>query len=186
MAIMEHVNGTRGRAVPELPIHTFQDSGIAIKIRKISPATQQRLAMLVQREYPRPEPPVVKTELGEEPNPADPAYAQALERWQQQQGLALNDKLMTFAALEAEVTIGPEEHEQIARVRRHLQAVGAWQDNPDLTPEENGQVLYVLHVACATPDDLREFGKVLTERSAPTEEAVRRHVDTFPGDIQGA
>lgn len=185
MTLTDHIaqNGTRGRAAPALPEHTFADSGITIRVRKISPATQQRLAMLVQKDYPKPDPPTVKTELGDEPNPADPAYQETLTRWQQQQGLALNDKLMTFAALEAEVAIGPEERAQIARVRRNLELIGAWQDREGMTPEENEKILYVLHIACASGDDLREFGKVLTERSAPTEEAVRRHVETFPGDL---
>ena len=46
MTIMEHVNGNQaaGRVVPPLPEHTFRDSGITIRIRKVGPTTQQRLA----------------------------------------------------------------------------------------------------------------------------------------------
>lgn len=176
-------NGTRGRAAPALPEHTFKDSGITIRFRKIGPATQQRLAQQVQKEMPEPDPPLVDTELGQEPNPADPAYQAAMQDWQRQTGLALNDRLMAFAALEAEIEIDAALQAQIARTRRHLEYLGIWQDDERLTQEENDRILYVLHIACASPDDLREFGQALMQRSVPTEEAVQRHITTFPGDV---
>lgn len=184
-ALLEHVNGTRGRAVPALPEHTFKDSGITIKMRKVGPATQQRLAQQVQREYPKPAPPVVETELGPEENAADPAYVRALNDWSQQQAAALNERLMRFAALEADITLDDADRARIARTRRHLEYIGAWEDDPKLSQEENDRILYVLHIACATVDDLREFIGALMARGVPTEEAVQRQIATFPGDIPG-
>lgn len=65
--LLEHVNGThaRGRVVPPLPEHTFKDSGITIKIRKVGPTTQQRLAQAIMKDHPEPPPPIVDTELGQ-------------------------------------------------------------------------------------------------------------------------
>lgn len=176
----------KGRAVPSLSQHTFKDSGITIGIRKVGPATQQRLAQLIMRDDPEPAPPVVQTELGPEPNPADPAHERAVRDWQQRTGLVLNERLMTLAALEAEVEIGDAERAEIARRQRHLKAVGmGWEPNPGLDDAENERVFYILYVACATPDDLAEFGKAVTQRSVPTEEAVQRQLATFPGDVPG-
>lgn len=186
MAIMEHVNGTRGRTAPALPTHTFKDSGITIRIRKVGPATQQRLAQQIQKDIPKPDPPMITTELGVEPNPADPTYAAAIAEWNQQQGLALNHRLMTLAALESEVEIGPEETAQIARARRNLQLMGVSPDDPAFTDEENDRVLYVLHIACVSPEDLKEFASILMSHNAPTEAAVQSHIETFPGDLPGA
>lgn len=176
----------KGRAVPALPQHTFKDSGITIGIRKIGPATQQRLAQLIMRDDPEPTPPIAPTELGPEPNPADPAHERAVRDWQRRTGLMLNERLMTLAALEAEVVIDDAARQDIARRQRYLKAVGmGWEPNPDLNDEENERVFYVLYVACATSDDLAEFGQAVTQRSVPTEEAVQRQLATFPGDVPG-
>lgn len=186
MAIMEHVhtNGTRGRNAPALPEHTFKDSGITVKIRKVGPTTQQRLAQQIQHDMPEPEPPVVDTELGSEPNLADPAYIAAHADWERRTRVELSDRLMRFAALEAEVTIDEQARADIARKRRHLQLIGIPHvDNPDLTPEENEQVFYVLHVAAATPEDLSEFGAAVLRRSVPTEAAVQAQIATFQRDV---
>jgi hypothetical protein len=107
MTIMEHIstNGTRGRVVPALPEHTFQDSGVTIKIRKVGPTTQQRLAQQIMKELPEPQIPVIETELGPEPNAADPAYIAAKEQWTNDTNRELSERLLLIAALEAEVTI---------------------------------------------------------------------------------
>jgi len=189
MAIMEHVNGQgqRGRVAPPLPEHTFKDSGITIRFRKIGPATQQRLAEQIMREYPKPEPPVITTELGDEPNPADPAYMATLKDWERQGSVKLSERMLRVAALESEVTIDDAARQEIARRKRSLVVTGAaWVDDEQLDADENERLFYILHVACASPEDMQEFGRAVTARSVPTEEAVQRHLATFPGDLPGA
>lgn len=185
-ALLEHVNGThqRGRSVSTLPEHTFKDSGITIKIRKVGPTTQQRLAQAIIKERPEPPIPMIDTELGPEPNAADPAYIAALETWNRETNSELRDRLMLIAALEAEVVIDDVARADIARKQRHLKIVGVpYEANPDLTDEENEKVFYILHVAAGTPEDLREFGDAVLRRSVPTEEAVQSQIATFPGRV---
>lgn len=184
MTIMEHVNGTRGRAVAALPAHTFKDSGITIRIRKVGPMTQQRMAQAIQKEIPEPAVPMVETELGREPNPADPAYSAAYQAWDRKTAALLSERMMRYAALEAEVTIDDQAKNEIARAKRNMALSGAaWEPIAGLTEEENDRVFYILHVACATQDDLKEFSAAVRTRSVPTEEAVQRHIATFPGDV---
>lgn len=179
-----HTNGTRGRAAPALPEHTFKDSGITIKIRKVGPTTQQRLAQAIMKAIPEPEPPLVETELGREPNAADPAYIAAKDTWNGETRAELTRRLMLIAALEAEVTIDTAARADIARRKRSLQLAGSpYEDDPELTDEENERVFYVLHVAAASPEDLGEFGAAVLRRSVPTEEAVQTHIATFQRDL---
>lgn len=187
MTIMEHVNGTqRGRVVAPLPTHTFKDSGITVRIRKVGPTTQQRLAQAITREFPEPSPPLVETEIGSEPNPADPAYVAAHAAWDQTTNRLLSERLMLIAALEAEVTIDAQAKADITRRRRSLElAKTPYVDDPELTTEENERVFYILHVAAASPEDLGEFGAAVLRRSVPTEEAVQTHVATFQRDLPG-
>jgi hypothetical protein len=177
----------KGRVVPPLPEHTFQGSGITVRFRRIGPMAQQRLAQQIMLDDPEPVPPMVKTELGEEPNPADPAHDRALKAWQARTFVKLNQQLLVLAALECEVTIGDAEKEEIARRQRYLKAVGMpWEPNADLDDRENERVFYILYIACAESDDLSEFGQVVMKRSLPTEAAVAQHIETFPGDVPGA
>lgn len=185
---MEHIAtngaGTRGRAVPPLPTHTFQDSGITIKIRKVGPTTQQRLAQSIMKELPEPEIPITDTELGPEPNAADPAYIAAQEKWQRETNTLLSERLMLIAALEAEVEIDDAARADIKRKQRHMSLIGIpYEANLDLTDEENEKVFYILHVAAGTPEDLREFSAAVLRRSVPTEEAVQSQIATFQRDI---
>jgi hypothetical protein len=157
------------------------------RFRRIGPMAQQRLAQQIMLDDPEPVPPMVKTELGEEPNPADPAHDRALKAWQARTFVKLNQQLLVLAALECEVTIGDAEKEEIARRQRYLKAVGMpWEPNADLDDRENERVFYILYIACAESDDLSEFGQVVMKRSLPTEAAVAQHIETFPGDVPGA
>ena len=189
MTIMEHVNGRhqQGRTAPALPEHTFKDSGITIRIRKVGPTTQQRLAQQIIKDNPEPQPPVVETEVGPEKNEADPEYIEKLAAWNTETRNQLTQRLLLISALEAEVEIDAEAKQDIARKKRHLTVIGIpYEDNPDLTPEENDKVFYILHVAAATPEDLGEFSSAVMRRSVPTEEAVQAQITTFPGDVPGA
>ncbi len=184
--LMEHVNGHRqqGRVVPPLPAHTFKDTGITIHLRKVGPTTQQRLAQAIMKEIPEPPIPIVDTEAGSEQNAADPDYILAKEAWDQQTRNELTQRLMLIAALEAEVVIDDDARADIARKKRHLSLIGIpYEDNPDLTPEENEKVFYILHVAAGTPEDLGEFSQAVLRRSVPTEEAVQAQIATFQRNI---
>lgn len=186
--LMDHIstNGTHkpGRVVPALPEHTFKDSSITIKIRKVGPTTQQRLAQQIMREIPEPLPPTITTELGPEANAADPAYIEARAEWDQTTRNELTQRLMLIAALEAEVTIDDAARADIARKKRHLSLIGIpYEDNPALDADENEKVFYILHVAAGTPEDLADFANAVLKRSVPTEEAVQRQIATFQRDV---
>lgn len=181
-----HANGThvKGRAVPPLPLYIFKDSGITVGLRKIAPNTQAQLSIQIQREYPKPAPPVNQTELGAEANEADPDYLKAVREWERASAMALNRKMFTLAALECECAVDMDE---VARKQRSFRAVGfTWEESPDLSDEERAKVFYIEHIACATTEDLREFYEAVTRRSQPTEAAVQAHVDSFRGDVSGA
>jgi len=186
MTIMEHVNGKgqQGRIAPPLPEHTFKDSGITIRVRKVGPMTQQRMAQAIQKEVPEPDVPIADTELGPEPNPADPSYIAAYDAWERKTNGLLTERMIRYAALEAEVTIDAQAKTDITRAKRNMALSGAaWEPIDGLTEDENDRVFYILHVACATGDDLKEFSAAVRTRSVPTEEAVQRHIATFSGDV---
>jgi hypothetical protein len=183
--VAEHTNGTqRGRTPPALPEHTFKDSGVTIRIRKVGPTTQQRLAQQIMRELPEPAIPIVTTEIGPEANDADPQYLLDKQAWEQKTRSELTNRLMLMAALESEVEIDDRARADIARKRRSYQIAHIpIDDDPTMTDEENERVFYILHVCCASPEDLGEFGQAVLRRSVPTEDAVQAQIATFQRDV---
>lgn len=162
-----------GRTPPPLE-ELMLSSGITVKIRKVSPMTLQA----VKRQYPRPAPPLVENDYGDgkvrrEPNPADPAYAQALEDHLQMVGLKVIDVLMDLG-----VDVAPDA-EAVAAFRARMQRHG-------IEVQGDDHQIYVQHIAIQTEDDLERVREAITRKAMPTEEAVQEHLATFPGDVQGA
>lgn len=194
MTVVEHTNGrVKGRAVPPLPTVTFS-SGYTVAVRRLPPMTQQRVAEAIGRldtvrGMARPTPPLVESAVEGilEPNEADPDYLAAVERFDSLSKLEFNDRLLLLVCLDAvEVDMTDALREVITRTRRRLAKVGAWQDDPDLEPDENDRVLFIQHIAAANGNDLQALYRAVAELSEPTPEVVEQHIDSFPGDPSGA
>ena len=186
---MEVQNGhVKGRAVPALPTHTFQDTGITVRLRKLSPMTAQRLNEAIRKEFPPPSPPTYEVEYGDtkvrEINDADPTYQARYQRWEQDTARLFNERLLKLVCLDAiEVDIGKAEKAEIARKKRNLERAGiAWEDDPDLTEDENLRYFYVQHCCFGSSEDMKELYAAVNTRSQPTEAAVQAHIAAFPGD----
>lgn len=184
----------RGRAVPAVPRHTFQDSGITVKLHKLSPMTSQEIIAQVQREKAadKPQPPMVEVDYGngkvQEPHEGHPVYVERLKRWQSECNTEANKRLFQLACLDAvEVDMTDDLRRQIEGKKRRMKIAAGlvWEDNPELTQDENDQIFYITHIACASPDDLQEFYQAIALRSQPTEAAIDDHKHSFPGDVQG-
>lgn len=191
--LIEHVNGRqRGRAVPELPMHTFKDSGITVRLRKLSPVARDDVIAGVSRDLAdtKPQPPIVEVDYGQgkikEPHTGDPTYIRHLQEWQAGVSSEANARLFKLACLDAvEVEIGDSERALIARKQRYMRIAGKveWQPDPNLHPEENDQWFYIAYVACASLEDIKEFYEAVLTRSQPTEAAIEQHKASFPSDV---
>lgn len=189
--LTEHING-RTPNVSATPMHTFRDSGVTVKLRKLSPMTGHQVAQQVQRELAesKPEPPIVEVDYGQgkiqQPHTGDPVYKQRLAAWDAEVTTIANQRMFKLAALLAvEVTIQSSERAQIARTKRLLKITTGveWHDDPELDEAENLQLFYMTHIACGSPDDLQEFYQAIATRSGPTEAAIERHKESFPSDV---
>ena len=189
-----HNGRSKGRAVPDVPTHTFRDSGITVRLHKLGPMTSQEIIAQVRRELAEsePQPPVFEVDYGDgkrkEPNRAHPSYVADMAEWESKVSRLANERLFKLAALDAvEITIDDAIRAQIKRKKRILLVAAGieWLDDPNLTADENDQLFYVTHIACASPEDLKEFYLAVAMRSQPTEAAIEQHKATFPGDVQG-
>lgn len=191
--LTERINGrVRGRGVPELPLHTFKDSGITVRLHKLSPMTSEEIMAQCRRELAdsEPQPPIVEVDYGQgkikQAHKGDPVYAELLKDWGARVNKLANDRLFKLATLDAvELTIGEHERALIVRKKRFMKIAAhvEWEDDPDLTPEENERYFYVRHVACGSAEDIQEFYAAIATRSQPTEAAVEGYKETFPRDV---
>lgn len=162
-----------GRAVPPSLAHTFPNGAVAT-VRQPSQFTLAAIEIGIRAKHPKPQPPLAPGVGGElEPNPADPAYADALAAWQQ------DIQLHTFdALLELYVDVAVDEGE-LSELTGALDRVGV------ALAEVSDKVAYIKH--CCVRDLARDLAPVaaLIRGQVPTEADVQAHVETFPGDVGG-
>lgn len=173
---LERTNGhhPKGRAAPGLPAFTFPDSGITVGLRRFAPDTQDQIARALQRENPPPALPMVETELGDEPNPADPDYQTALSAYMQQIVLEVSRKLVDLALRRMDVEV---DSAAVAALREDMAAIG--------TPieDDDDRMVYIRHICISSTYDLTVMMAYLQRRSMPTEVAVQEFLETFQRDI---
>lgn len=185
----------RGRRVPELPLHTFKDSGYTCRLHKLSPMTLQRLLEAIRKEAKKkapneegayPTPPVEMISIGgDAPTPEllteDEDYQKKLQSWQNWAMQEANERLLRLAAVDACV-FPPEEFDQgaIDRFKRRMAQEGAPIDIPEsYDGEEVDKIIWLFHFCFGSPEDMTEFYSALTTRSTVTPEKVEAEIATF-------
>lgn len=156
----------------ELKYFKFQDTGITIQIRKVSPL----LAVDVDASIPRPTPPLNKVDYGDgrgevmEPNLSDPSYLKALEARQTEVGMAV----IRATILRSVIINGAEWKDEVEEYRKFIQeTTGA------PLAEANDLYVYITRICTGSQDDLNDLITAITTRSQPTPEEIAKAKDSF-------
>jgi hypothetical protein len=154
--------------------YTFKDTGITVKIKKISPM----LAADVSASMPDPLPPEQEVDYGEprgkrmEPNYSDPGYAAQLAAHKQKVFAALQRVMIKRAV----IVEGDDWKADVQEYRDFIQAeTGAPLDEPD------DLLVYVMRVCIGSQEDMMELLSAITTRSQPTQEAIEQAKRSFRG-----
>lgn len=185
-ATKDRTNGhhqTAGREVPALPTFTFKDTGITVRLRKLSPYMGDQIGKAVRREKPAPEVPQNPVDYGDgktamEPNPADPDYQQALAEYEQWIAFESGQRLLRLV-VEHAVDVSDEEIDQaaVAEKRAIMASIGASID------EFSDRDVYIKYVCVGTQEDMEDLMAAATRRSQPTEAAIADNVTAFRRDV---
>lgn len=153
---------------------TFKDTGITVKIRKVSPM----LAADVAASMPEPLPPEQEVDYGEprgkvmERNYSDPGYQAAVAAHQKK----IFSALQRVIILRAVIVEGDDWKEEVKEYRDFIKKMtGVPLDEPD------DLVVYVLRVCVGSEDDLTDLLSAITRRSQPTQEAIEQAKRSFRG-----
>jgi hypothetical protein len=165
----------KGRAVPALPTYTFSNGAVA-KLHRVSQFTQAHVEIAARKRTPPPAVPLVTVDMGngpqQEPNPADPAYQQALQEYQ----VFISSKVMDGSIeLGVEIAVDQAALDEVSRV---MELLGTPLD--EISPK----VAYVKY--CCMFDirtEAQQLRDALVAVGQPNEEAIRENVATFSGDL---
>lgn len=151
---------------------TFRDTGITVKIRKISPM----LVTDIQESIPEPQPPLNEVDYGEprgkvlEPNLQDPGYKLAMQEHQHRIFLTWRRAMILRSVL----VEGEDWRQEVKEYREFIQ-----EQTGHPLDEPNDLVVYVLRICVGSEEDLGELIQAITRRSQPTPEEIEKAKDSF-------
>lgn len=156
---------------------TFQDSGVTVQIRRVSPL----LALELQKKFPAPKPPRNQVpdldgKLVWEENLADPGYAEALTKYQQDLELRMRRLVIMRGVV---YTLTDDDKAQVSELREF------WQNTYGEVLEGGDLEVFVSYIAVGSDGDLSDLINAILKRSQPTEEEVREAQNSFPNAVSG-
>lgn len=163
--------------------HTFA-SGVTVELGPLDRYQVARFRAALDAKYPKPAPPINHTDLGDLPNPDDPAYEIDLAVWQGQQEHRLNLVIFRFC-----ITPPADLAEQVAKVRAAdaqakalLEEMGLPADAPTGYEEgfqefDKDDLLFYLYTVARGGDDgwkglIDAIGEHLTSKEVAIEAAT--------------
>jgi hypothetical protein len=155
---------------------TFPDTGITVKIRKVSPM----ILADINAAFPEPKPPENEVDYGEplgkvmERNYSDPSYKVALQERNAKVFQALQ-RTMILRGVEVE---GDAWKKEVEDYREFMQ-----KETGTPLEETNDLVVYVLRLCVGSQEDLTDLISAITTRSQPTQEAVERAKASFRSKV---
>lgn len=154
--------------------HTFRDTGITVKIRKISPM----LAADIRNSIPAPIPPENEVDYGppkgkvKEQNVTDPNYLTQVTEWNLKVYM-LWRRVMVLRAVDQD-SLPAGWNDEVKGYRDFIKA----QTGKDLDEPED-LVIYILRICVGSEEDLNDFINAVTRRSQPTAEVIEQAKASF-------
>ena len=174
------------RAVPPLLNHTFQDTGMTVQLRKLSPFLQDDVTTTLRKAdraagtYPMP--PIVAGVEGKlEANDSDPDYQKAAYKYEVELRPRVQEKLMSLAIVRGIVfEFGEPEQAMVKELRQQMSDLGIVTET-DVSDRE----LYITRICCGSKEDIRELYDAMFKRTVPTSAEVDDQKATFPDNSSG-
>lgn len=166
-------NGNTPHGV-KLHSFTFEDSGVTIQYRKLSPNTILEFNKWFEAHHVEPKPPMQKVTYangheGEEANESHPDYIRDRKEYNIKKQVAMQ-RLLIKRAIVLELDV--EQKEAVKEFREFWREEYGEEIKGEDDKPLNDREVYLWHVACSTPEELKELSRAVSRRSFVTEEAV--------------
>jgi len=153
---------------------TFKDTGITVKINKVSPMVVDD----VRASVPEPLPPEQEVDYGEprgkvmEANYSDPRYLSEMDKHERK----LNALVQKVIINRAVVLEGDDWKKQVDDYRKFiLESTGYPLNEPD------DILVYILRICVGSKEDMNDLVDAIIKRSQPTQEAIEQAKRSFRG-----
>lgn len=169
---------SKGLKINEITQFTFTN-GVVVGIRRVSPF----LAIDLQEKFPPPEPPLEEVDFGDgkkrfEANPTAAQYLKDMTKYRVDFEKKMRRLIIKRGVV---ITIDETIKAQLKELREfYTEEYGS-------DPESYGDVVdYVIYIAVTEAEDLNNLINAILGRSQPTQEGIKKVVDSFPGDVSGS
>jgi hypothetical protein len=164
----------------ELIPYTFKDTGISIKIKKVSPL----LIVEMHKYFPPPKPPMQEVVYGdpgepgaktvEEPNESHPDYLAAIDQY----NIDLESKMRELMIKRGVViNLSDEQKQEVQELRED------WEEMYGNQLSGNDKYVFISYIAIGTDKDMEEVIEAITRRSQPTEAAIAETKAGFQSEV---
>ncbi len=152
-------------------------TGVVLRLKQVSPMVISSAIKTGSGEEPQVPTVWVEGKGREQPNPTDPDYLKAVDKWRADLGTKALRSLVAIGTEIEEIpegVVGPD-HEDYEDLM----------DSMGLDPGKGRYTRYVewaLHIACGSPKDFATLSATLMRRAGAREEDVREAQDAFRSD----
>jgi hypothetical protein len=161
----------------EITYHVVPGTGTSLPIRKVSYVLIQDVQKQVEKELPKPHPPMVKVNYGSgeelEANPADPLYMARLDEWKARFNELNEERTRRLLIKVGVIPFLDWDEGKLAEVKALREMM---QEDQGVELDKNDKFVWVTRIAMGSVEDWQEFITLLTRRSLPTEQAVQEHL----------
>lgn len=158
----------------KLHAFTFQDSGVTIQYRKLSPNTILEFNKVFDDSNPEPKPPMQKVTTPdgerEEANEAHPDYIEAKKKYNMQKQESINGLIIKRSVV---IELSDDDRLSVEELKKF------WRDEYKKELTGSDKEIFIKHIACSTTDDLRDLTRVVSRRSFPTEDAISENIKSL-------
>lgn len=165
---------TNNGSKPDTNERTVLLHGKTVRLKYVSPLLLMDIKKAVKRLVPKPKPPVQVIDGHEETNDANPDYLLSVQDWNQEQGMALIERVLRYG-VDVEV-----DTVALAELRQRAAEDGYAEELP-----KDDKLCYITRVLIESTADFTELQAAILGASTPTEMGVAEQLETFRGDVQG-
>lgn len=152
----------------KLHAFTFEDSGVTITYRKLSPNTILEFNSEFDSANNEPIAPMQKVTYadgrdGMEPNESHPDHIDAKRKYAIKKQTAMQSLFIKRSIV---ITLNDEQKKEVEDFRQF------WRDEYKKELPGTDKEVFIAHIACSTPEDMRDLIGAISRRSIPTEVAI--------------
>lgn len=150
---------------------TFKDSGVTVKIKRVSPYLVSKMS----EQFPPPEPPLQEVDYGDgkkrkEVNESDPKYIEEMRKYNIEFEKRMRKVIIDLGVV---YELTDEDKKEVEKLRQYMT------EEFDGELEDDDKVAFITYIAVGSDKDIEDLISAILLRSQPTEKAIEAAKNNF-------